>query len=115
MSGYFRRKTSRQSCPEMMKVGVLDWGAHAAPSPGRYDARVCSYARQVLRQIWWGRQTDRDGCQSFLGDTSALGIRNDSNEGMSKGESPSVEVRFSPHSLAGACYERGVIARFGSK
>lgn len=74
-------RTSVLFVPDMMRVGYLDWGAPATPSPGRYDNRVCPYARQVLRQLYWGRERKREGCQSFLGDTSALGTRTSSYEG----------------------------------
>ena len=63
-------RTSVVFVPFMMNIGVFDWGAPATPTPARYDGRICTYTRHVLRQVYWGREKDRDRCHSFLRDTS---------------------------------------------
>lgn len=77
-------RTSVSFVPNMMKIGVIDWGAPATPGPSRYDNRVCTYARQVLRQIYWGRKKERDRCHSFLPGHPALGAGNGSIAGKNR-------------------------------
>ena len=108
-------RTSVSFVPNMMKIGVIDWGAPAIPSPSRYDDRVCTYARQVLRQIYWGRTKERDLCQSFLPSNTAPGAGNGSIEGETNSFLfVEIAIRiFYPHSRAR--HKKGYIMNLGTK